>query len=86
MRIYLLVAFLNLLFTEAFVNVKNLLPSKKKICLFASGNQAEATEEVDVIVVGAGIGGLSCGALTSKYGFKTLCNNPFPALLNPVRG
>lgn len=73
MRIYLLVAFLNLLFTEAFVNVKNLLPPQKKICLFASGNQAEATEEVDVIVVGAGIGGLSCGALTSKYGFKTLC-------------
>ena len=26
-----------------------------------------------MIVVGAGIGGLSCGALTSKYGFKTLC-------------
>ena len=30
-------------------------------------------EEVDVVVLGAGIGGLSCGALTSKYGFKTLC-------------
>jgi phytoene dehydrogenase-like protein len=30
-------------------------------------------EEVDVIVVGAGIGGLSCAALASKYGLKTLC-------------
>jgi hypothetical protein len=30
-------------------------------------------EEVDVVVVGAGIGGLSCAALTAKYGFKTLC-------------
>lgn len=39
--------------------------------LYASGDLEE--EEVDVIVVGAGIGGLSCGALTSKYGFKTLC-------------
>jgi phytoene dehydrogenase-like protein len=31
------------------------------------------TEEVDVIVIGAGIGGLSCAALSSKYGFDTLC-------------
>jgi phytoene dehydrogenase-like protein len=30
-------------------------------------------EEVDVIVIGAGVGGLSCAALTSKYGLKTLC-------------
>jgi cation diffusion facilitator CzcD-associated flavoprotein CzcO len=30
-------------------------------------------EEVDVIVVGAGIGGLSCAALCSKYGLNTLC-------------
>lgn len=32
-----------------------------------------AEEEFDVIVIGAGIGGLSCAALTSKYGLKTLC-------------
>jgi hypothetical protein len=38
--------------------------------LRASGDDVE---EVDVIVVGDGIGGLSCGALTSKYGLKTLC-------------
>ena len=31
------------------------------------------TEEVDVIVVGAGIGGLSCAALSAQYGFRTLC-------------
>jgi hypothetical protein len=30
-------------------------------------------EEVDVIVIGAGLGGLSCAALSSKYGLKTLC-------------
>ena len=28
--------------------------------------------EWDVIVIGAGVGGLSCTALTSAYGFKTL--------------
>ena len=30
-------------------------------------------EEVDVVVVGAGIGGLSCAAISAKYGLKTLC-------------
>eukprot|EP00977_Amphora_coffeiformis_P014565 scaffold4097_cov166-Amphora_coffeaeformis.AAC.22 len=30
-------------------------------------------EQVDVIVVGAGIGGLSCAGLAGKYGFRTLC-------------
>lgn len=30
-------------------------------------------EEVDVIVIGAGVGGLSCAALTSKYGLETVC-------------
>jgi phytoene dehydrogenase-like protein len=35
---------------------------------------ADAAEEtVDVIVIGAGVGGLSCAALTSKYGLDTLC-------------
>jgi hypothetical protein len=30
-------------------------------------------DEYDVIVIGAGVGGLSCAALCSKYGLKTLC-------------
>jgi phytoene dehydrogenase-like protein len=30
-------------------------------------------ETVDVIVVGAGIGGLSCAGLTAKYGMSTIC-------------
>ena len=30
-------------------------------------------EEVDVIVIGAGIGGLSCAALSSRYGLRTVC-------------
>lgn len=30
-------------------------------------------EEVDVVVIGAGIGGLSCAALSAKYGLRTVC-------------
>ena len=30
-------------------------------------------DEYDVIVIGAGVGGLSCAALCSTYGLKTLC-------------
>jgi phytoene dehydrogenase-like protein len=30
-------------------------------------------ETVDVVVIGAGVGGLSCAALSSKYGMDTLC-------------
>jgi hypothetical protein len=33
----------------------------------------ETEQEVDVVVIGSGIGGLSCAALTSKYGLSTLC-------------
>ena len=29
--------------------------------------------EYDVIVIGSGMGGLSCAALSAKYGDKTLC-------------
>jgi phytoene dehydrogenase-like protein len=32
-----------------------------------------STLTVDVIVVGAGIGGLSCAALSAKYGYDTMC-------------
>ena len=37
------------------------------------------TEKYDVIVVGAGVGGLTCRACLSKYGLKTLVidKNPF---------
>ncbi|KAG7354384.1 carotenoid isomerase [Nitzschia inconspicua] len=37
--------------------------------------ETEGVEErvVDVIVVGAGIGGLSCAGLTAKYGLSTIC-------------
>ena len=38
--------------------------------LHSSSNEED---EYDVIVIGAGIGGLSCAALCSKYGLKTLC-------------
>jgi phytoene dehydrogenase-like protein len=36
-------------------------------------NSTCTTTTVDVIVVGAGIGGLSCAALSAKYGYDTLC-------------
>lgn len=36
--------------------------------------QAQDNEEVvDVVVIGSGVGGLSCAALSAKYGLKTLC-------------
>jgi phytoene dehydrogenase-like protein len=30
-------------------------------------------DEYDVVIIGAGVGGLSCAALCSKYGLNTLC-------------
>mmetsp|Transcript_20572 Transcript_20572/g.23843 ORF Transcript_20572/g.23843 Transcript_20572/m.23843 type:complete len:644 (+) Transcript_20572:1776-3707(+) len=33
----------------------------------------EDQEEVDVVVIGSGFGGLSCAALTSKYNLETIC-------------
>lgn len=44
--------------------------STKRATLFQSSNNED---EFDVIVIGAGVGGLSCAALTAKYGMKTLC-------------
>jgi hypothetical protein len=35
--------------------------------------EQEEVETVDVIVVGSGVGGLSCAALTAKYGLSTVC-------------
>jgi phytoene dehydrogenase-like protein len=36
-------------------------------------SKEEEAETVDVIVVGAGVGGLSCAGLTAKYGLSTIC-------------
>jgi phytoene dehydrogenase-like protein len=65
----------NVLVANAFVTVPRTLPLAFRRTSLAASNQHQEgkEEEVDVIVVGAGIGGLSCGALTSKYGFRTLC-------------
>ena len=38
--------------------------------------QNDKEQEVDVIVIGSGIGGLSCAALSSKYGFPRSINEP----------
>ena len=48
-------------------------PQRRLPATISDDNKNENDEEVDVIVVGAGFGGLSCAALTSKYGFKTVC-------------
>ena len=34
---------------------------------------ATTEEEVDVVVIGSGFGGLSCAAMSAKYGLNTLC-------------
>ena len=39
----------------------------------SNNNDNADDEHVDVIVVGAGIGGLACAGLTGKYGLRTLC-------------
>jgi all-trans-retinol 13,14-reductase len=43
------------------------------------GLMENMTEKYDVIVIGAGVGGLTCGAYLSKHGLKTLIidKNPF---------
>lgn len=64
------VASWNNLHALAFTRV--LSPPLRRSSLKASA-EALGEEEVDVIVVGAGIGGLSCAALSAKYGLKTLC-------------
>ena len=41
----------------------------KSTRLFSARNK----EEVDVVVIGSGFGGLSCAAMASKYGLDTIC-------------
>lgn len=31
-----------------------------------------AKEEADTVIIGSGLGGLSCGALLARYGFEAL--------------
>lgn len=54
------------------------IPTPSRWCgLSRSGGSNENTEEgvkeVDVVVIGAGVGGLSCAALSAKYGLDTVC-------------
>jgi phytoene dehydrogenase-like protein len=48
-------------------------PCPRVLSAVEEGATTAAEETVDVIVIGAGVGGLSCAALTSKYGLDTLC-------------
>lgn len=41
--------------------------------LYASADSINHEEEWDVVVIGAGIGGLSAAALAARYGLKTIC-------------
>ena len=38
----------------------------------AAADATAADEEVDVVVIGSGIGGLSCAAMLAKYGYDVL--------------
>lgn len=39
-------------------------------------NGSDASHETDVVVIGSGVGGLSCAALLARYGFKvTVCES-----------
>lgn len=38
-----------------------------------SGGGTKGPEEYDIIVIGSGMGGLSCAALSAKYGSRVLC-------------
>ena len=51
------------------------LPQPWTTKIFGSTSSESTKEDIvtDVIVIGAGIGGLSCAALSAKYGFKTIC-------------
>jgi phytoene dehydrogenase-like protein len=59
---------------RCFSNVMGSQRSQRALAALDEGATSNPAEEtVDVIVIGAGIGGLSCAALTSKYGLDTLC-------------
>jgi phytoene dehydrogenase-like protein len=47
--------------------------SRTKFNIVQSKQPEWDEDSYDVIVIGAGVGGLSCAALTAKYGMKTLC-------------
>lgn len=49
------------------------LASSLSLSSSSSIEEESDDEQVDVIVVGAGIGGLVCAGLTGKYGLQTLC-------------
>ena len=82
--LYLVVEYLAL-YCTAWVSSSIIAPSSKrrkklltsrsswKVQEAPPSPQEQQVEEVDVIVVGSGIGGLSCAALSAKYGFQTLC-------------
>ena len=72
---------INLAFVQGFgiappitrTNRRQSQPTPSHLLSSKSSETVKWQEEVDVIVIGSGIGGLSCAALASKYGFDTLC-------------
>ena len=57
---------------HAFVAPTSIRRFEEKSLLRSSSSNS-FDEQVEVIVLGAGLGGLSCAALSSKYGLQTLC-------------
>jgi len=55
---------------DAFCQRPIIVTKRANVGVFAT---AAKEEEWDVVVVGAGIGGLSAAALSARYGLKTIC-------------
>ncbi|CAB9516311.1 Prolycopene isomerase, chloroplastic [Seminavis robusta] len=72
MRISFLLFLLGTLSVDAFAPTARVSTRFRLAAATESVPQPDV-EEVDVVVVGAGIGGLSCAALSSYYGLETVC-------------
>jgi phytoene dehydrogenase-like protein len=66
--------------TSAFSPRSSLIHRSRSRTLLRDKDESRTTdteqqdsEVVDVIVIGAGVGGLTCAALSARYGYSTLC-------------
>ena len=62
----------NLIYQNQYPVFKQLFALKEEVNSESIGHNNDELE-YDAIVIGSGIGGLSCAALLAKYGLKTIC-------------